>query len=171
MWARLLRIPRPYLHAGILVFASIGAYATDGSAMGLYLLLVMGVLGVLMRRFGLPIVPIIIGVILGPLAEQQLRRAMQLSDGDPSALVSSPLSIGLYVLLGLAVVVPLVWRYIAARKGRGGEAVGVGTGGTPRDVDHVGAQADTDAEAELSPTVDSRREGEVTIPTAARPGG
>ena len=90
---------------------------------------------------------------------------------DPSALVSSPLSIALYVVLGLAVVVPLVWRYIAARKGRGGEAVGVGTGGTPRDVDHVGAQADTDAEAELSPTVDSRREGEVTIPTAARPGG
>ena len=57
------------------MFASIGAYATDGSAMGLYLLLVMGVLSVLMRRFGLPIVPIIIGVILGPLAEQQLRRA------------------------------------------------------------------------------------------------
>ncbi len=170
VWARLLRIPRPYLYAGILVFASIGAYATDGSAMGLYLLLVMGLLGVLMRRFGLPIVPIIIGVILGPLAEQQLRRALQLSDGDPSALVSSPLSIALYVALGLAVVVPLVWRYIAARKGRGREAVGVGTGGTSPDVDHVGAQADTNADAELSSTVDSRREGEVTIQTVPRHG-
>ena len=116
LWARLLRIPRPYLYAGILVFASIGAYATDGSPMGLYLLLVMGLLGVIMRRFGLPIVPIIIGVILGPLAEQQLRRALQLSDGDPSTLVSTPFSITLYVVLGLAVIVPLGWRLVARRR-------------------------------------------------------
>jgi hypothetical protein len=95
---------------------------------------------------------------------------MQLSDGDPSALVSSPLSIGLYVLLGLAVVVPLVWRYIAARKGCGGEAVGVGIGGAPLGVEHVVAQADTNAEAEQSPTVESRWQGEVAVPAVPRVG-
>jgi len=115
LWAKLLRIPRPYLYAGILVFAAVGAYAADGSSMGLYLLLVMGLLGVIMRRYGLPVVPVIIGVILGPLAELQLRRAMQLSGGDPSALVASNLSIGLYILLGLAFVVPLVLRWRSAR--------------------------------------------------------
>ena len=72
------------------MFASIGAYATDGSAMGLYLLLVMGVLSVLMRRFGLPIVPIIIGVILGPLAEQQLRRAPVAVPPVPTPTASPP---------------------------------------------------------------------------------
>jgi Tripartite tricarboxylate transporter TctA family len=118
MWARLLRIPRPYLYAGILVFAAIGAYAADGSTMGLYLLLMMGLLGVLTRRFGLPIVPIIIGVILGPLAELQLRRAMQLSDGDPTALVQSPFSITLYVVVALALIVPVLWRRRPARNPR-----------------------------------------------------
>jgi putative tricarboxylic transport membrane protein len=117
LWAKLLLIPRPYLYAGILVFAAVGAYAADGSNMGLYLLLVMGLLGVLMRRYGLPVVPVIIGVILGPLAEVQLRRAMQLSGGDPGALVASWFSITLYVVLALAFVVPLLWRWYATRSG------------------------------------------------------
>ena len=115
LWAKLLLIPRPYLYAGILVFAAVGAYAADGSNMGLYLLLVMGLLGVLMRRYGLPVVPVIIGVILGPLAEVQLRRAMQLSGGDPGALVASWFSIVLYAVLALAFVVPLLWRWYATR--------------------------------------------------------
>ncbi|KAA0115199.1 tripartite tricarboxylate transporter permease [Mycolicibacterium sp. P9-22] len=122
LWAKLLRIPRPYLYAGILVFAAVGAYAADGSSMGLYLLLVMGLLGVIMRRYGLPVVPVIIGVILGPLAELQLRRAMQLSGGDPTALVASHLSIGLYVLLCLAFVVPLILRWRSARSQPGSDA-------------------------------------------------
>jgi putative tricarboxylic transport membrane protein len=115
LWAKLLRIPRPYLYAGILMFAAVGAYAADGSNMGLYLLLVMGLLGVIMRRYGLPVVPVVIGVILGPLAELQLRRAMQLSGGDPGALVASWFSIALYAVLALAFVVPLLWRWRTSR--------------------------------------------------------
>ncbi|MET0899206.1 MAG: tripartite tricarboxylate transporter permease [Mycobacterium sp.] len=116
VWAKLLRIPRPFLYAGILVFASVGAYAADGSNMGLYLLLAMGLLGVIMRRYGLPIVPVIIGVILGPLAEVQLRRAMQLSGGDPGALVASTFSVVLYTVLALAFIVPLLWKWRASRQ-------------------------------------------------------
>ena len=114
LWAKLLRIPRHYLYAGILVFAAVGAYAADGSNMGLYLLLAMGLLGVIMRRYGLPVVPVIIGVILGPLAEVQLRRAMQLSGGDPAALVDSWFSRALYLVLALAFVVPLLLRWRTA---------------------------------------------------------
>ena len=66
MWAKLLRIPRPYLYAGILFFASMGAYAVNGSSFDLFLLLVFGLIGFGMRRFGLPILPLIVAVILGP---------------------------------------------------------------------------------------------------------
>ena len=151
------------------MFASVGAYATDGSPMGLYLLFVMGLLGVLMRRFGLPIVPIIIGVILGPLAEQQLRRALQLADGHPSALVSTPLSITLYAVLALAVIVPLVWRFVAARRGRGDHEVVATEPVTPLDDNSAEAQPDstqsqspspaaTGADAEVQSRVDAKSE-------------
>ena len=66
LWARLLRTPRPYLYAGILFFATIGAYSVNASTIDLVILLVIGLLGFAMRRYGLPVVPAIIGVILGP---------------------------------------------------------------------------------------------------------
>ena len=80
-WAKLLRIPRPYLYAGILFFASMGAYAVQGQPFDLYLLLVLGFLGFAMRRFGLPVLPLIVGAILGPLFERHLRRSLQTSGG------------------------------------------------------------------------------------------
>ena len=115
-WARLLRIPRPYLYAGIMLFAMLGAYAASGSVVGLCILLAMGLLGLVMRRFGLPVVPAVIGVILGPLAELQLRRALQLSDGEVDTLVHSPLSIALYAVVGIALVAPLVIRVVRSRR-------------------------------------------------------
>jgi putative tricarboxylic transport membrane protein len=107
-WAKLLSIPRPYLYAGILFFASLGAYAVNAQPFDLVLLLVLGALGFAMRRFGLPVLPAIIGVILGPRAELQLRRALQISGGEWSGLFSSPLAIGIYCLIALILVWPLV---------------------------------------------------------------
>ena len=85
-WAKLLRIPRPYLYAGILFFASMGAYAVQGQPFDLYLLLALGLLGFAMRRFGLPVLPLIVGAILGPLFERHLRRSLQTTGGDVSGL-------------------------------------------------------------------------------------
>ena len=59
LWAKLLRIPRPYLYAGILFFATLGAYAVNLQAFDLGILLVLGLLGFAMRRFGLPVLPLI----------------------------------------------------------------------------------------------------------------
>ena len=70
----------------------------------------IGVIGFAMRRFGLPVLPAIIGVILGPSAEQQMRRALQISDGDLTGLVDSPLAIGVYVLVAVLLAWPLVRR-------------------------------------------------------------
>jgi putative tricarboxylic transport membrane protein len=107
VWVKLLQIPRPYLYAGIITFAALGSYSVNASAVDLLLLLALGVLGWVMRRFGFPIAPAIVGLILGPIAEEQLRRTLAISQGDPSALVSSPFAIIAYgsvlVLLGIGV--------------------------------------------------------------------
>jgi len=108
VWAKLLRIPRPYLYAGILFFACVGAYAVSGQPVDLLVLLAIGGVGFLMRRYGLPVLPTILGVILGPDAELQLRRALQIADGDPVTLVSTPLSVTVYVVIALLLAVPLL---------------------------------------------------------------
>ena len=69
LWVRVLKIPRPLLYAGILVFATLGAYSLHQSVVDLVTLYVFGLLGFLMRRFGFPVAPAVIGLILGPLAE------------------------------------------------------------------------------------------------------
>ena len=126
VWVKLLTIPRPWLYGGILVFATLGTLGANGAVSGnlfgirfsfeLLLLLVFGILGYLLRRFGYPIAPVVVGLILGPMAEQQLRRALAISQGDFTALVHSPIAIVLYTLAAAAVLVPLWFRL----RGQGG---------------------------------------------------
>jgi putative tricarboxylic transport membrane protein len=110
LWVRLLSIPQPWLYAGILVFATMGTIAAQPSPIELIMLLVFGILGFLMRRYDYPIAPVIIGLILGPLAEQQLRRALSISQGDPTVLVQSPISATLLVIAAIALIAPFVMR-------------------------------------------------------------
>ena len=117
LWAKLLHIPRPYLYAGILFFASLGGYAVNSSTLDLLLLMVFGVLGFVMRRYGLPVVPAIIGVILGPRAEEQLRRALQISDGAVTGLVNTWFSVTVYAVVALILLLPLVLRLVHRRGG------------------------------------------------------
>lgn len=117
IWARLLNIPRPYLYAGILFFASIGAYAANTSTFDLWLLLVIGLLGFFMRRFGLPVVPTIIGIILGPVAEEQLRRALQISNGELSGLYDTWFSKTVYAVILVLLVAPVVIDQVRRRSG------------------------------------------------------
>jgi putative tricarboxylic transport membrane protein len=111
-WVMLLTIPRPWLYAGILLFATLGTIGLNPSPVELSMLLIFGVLGYLMRLYGYPIAPVVVGLILGPMAEQQLRRALSISQGDWTTLVSTPLSAGLLTVALLALVVPplLRWR-------------------------------------------------------------
>lgn len=111
VWARLLQVPRPYLYAGILFFAAMGAYAVNAQPFDLLLLLVLGLLGFGMRRFGLPVLPLIVGVILGPIAERQGRMALQLSGGDLSGLLGGPVSYLIYTAIVVILGWPLVRRF------------------------------------------------------------
>ncbi|HYO20553.1 MAG TPA: tripartite tricarboxylate transporter permease [Dermatophilaceae bacterium] len=112
VWARLLQIPRPYLYAGIIFFASLGAYAVNLQRFDLVLLLVFGLLGFLMRRFGLPVLPLIIGVIIGPRAEIQLRRALQGGGGDPTHLFSEPMAVVVYLVIAVILLWPVTGKLI-----------------------------------------------------------
>jgi putative tricarboxylic transport membrane protein len=125
IWAKLLRIPRPYLYAGILFFASMGAYAVNGSPFDLILLLALGLVGFVMRRFGLPVLPLIVAVILGPRVELQGRRALQLSSGEWRGLFGStnpatgqfepsPIAITAYAIIVLILIWP--WLFKAIRR-------------------------------------------------------
>jgi putative tricarboxylic transport membrane protein len=106
MWVKLLAIPKPQLSAGILVIATLGAYTVHRSIGDLVLLTLIGALGYGLRRIDAPVAPVMIGLILGPVADQQLRRALALSGNDLSALVLRPIA---GTLLLIAVLV-LLWR-------------------------------------------------------------
>lgn len=110
LWAKLLRTPRPYLYAGILFFAALGAFAVNLQPLDLLLLLIFGLMGLMMRRFGLPVLPLIIGVILGPRIERQLRQSLQLGGGEWGSLFTEPVAIVTYVLMALLLLAPLVLK-------------------------------------------------------------
>jgi putative tricarboxylic transport membrane protein len=110
VWVKLLAIPRQWLYAGILVFATLGAYTLNNNIVDLILLWIIGVLGFGMRVLGVPVAPAVVGLILGPLAEQQFRRALSISQGDVSVFVTHPISAVLLVLAVVLVLGPMLLR-------------------------------------------------------------
>ncbi|MBY4897080.1 tripartite tricarboxylate transporter permease [Cupriavidus sp. AU9028] len=110
IWVRLLKLPQPWLYAGILVFAAMGTLAANPSIVELAMLVVFGLVGFAMRWLDYPVAPMIVGLILGPMAESQFRRAMQMSFGDPWVFVSHPGSAALLALAAAALVAPFVFK-------------------------------------------------------------
>jgi putative tricarboxylic transport membrane protein len=116
LWVKILRIPTPMLYGGILVFATIGTYGISQSPVDLVLLYAVGTVGYAMRRFDFPAAPVIIGMILGPLAEQEFRRAMTISQGDLSVFVTHPIALTLLLLAAAVLLWGPVMRVV--RRGR-----------------------------------------------------
>lgn len=116
-WAKLLLIPRRHLYAGITVFCALGVYGTSASVIDVALVLGIGLIGLLMKRYDVPVAPVLIAVILGPLAETELRRTLAVSEGQLSGLVSSPITVVLYSVLALTVLFTIVTR-VRDRKAR-----------------------------------------------------
>jgi putative tricarboxylic transport membrane protein len=116
IWVKLLHVPKPWLYAGILLFATLGTIGVNPSPVELMMLLGFGLLGYGMRVHGYPIAPVVVGLILGPMAEQQLRRALAIAQGDWSTLVSTPLAASLLGIAALALIVPMILRWIGRGK-------------------------------------------------------
>jgi putative tricarboxylic transport membrane protein len=106
LWVKLLKVPKPQLYAGILIFATVGAYGMRQSAFDLFLLYGIGLLGLVMRRFNFPTAPVLVGMILGPLAEAQMRNAISIGEGSPLIFVQRPMSLALLVIIVLIMVLP-----------------------------------------------------------------
>jgi putative tricarboxylic transport membrane protein len=119
LWVKILKIPAPQLYGGILVFATIGAYGVSNSVIDLLVMYAVGVVGLFMKRYDFPVAPAIIGMILGPLAEQSFRQALTISQGDPTTFITRPISaafLAIALLLGLG---PRLWAaWAAARPAR-----------------------------------------------------
>ena len=128
LWAKLIEIPKHYLYAGIAVFCAMGVYATSASTFELWLLLGLALLGFVMRRFGIPLAPLMIGIVLGPLAETSSRDALLSAGGDPSVFVSSPIAVTIYALLLIVVISSIVGK-ARAHAGRNDPMAAVGRAG------------------------------------------
>ena len=115
LWVKLLKIPKPYLYAGILIFATVGVYGMRQSAFDLVLLYLIGLLGVVMRRFDFPTAPVVVGMILGPLAEAQMRNALSIGEGKWTVFVERPMSATLLAIVVAVLVLPRLIRMWRAR--------------------------------------------------------
>ncbi len=116
LWVKLLKIPKPQLYAGILIFATVGAYGMRQSSFDLFLLYVIGAVGVVMRRFDFPTAPVVVGMILGPLAEAQLRNAMSIGEGKWTVFIERPVSVFLIVVIATVLLLPRLMRWYSSRR-------------------------------------------------------
>jgi putative tricarboxylic transport membrane protein len=110
LWARVMLVPRPLLFGSILVLASVGGYSLNSSILDLVLLYVVGAIGCVMRIYDVPLVPAVLGLVLGPLAELQCRRALAISEGDATVFVTRPVCAVLLLLAAAALIGPSIVR-------------------------------------------------------------
>ena len=108
LFVRLLLIPPRYLMPAVAMISFVGIYGISGSTFDLLVMIAFGVAGWVLRKLDVPLVPVIMGVLLGDQMEKNLRRALTISDGDISTLFASPLSIGLWTLAIVGFILPLV---------------------------------------------------------------
>jgi TctA family transporter len=115
MWIKLLTVPYRLLYPAILLFCCVGVYSVNNTSFDIYAMCVFAVLGYICVKLECEPAPLILGFILGPMMEENLRRAMLLSRGDPSVFVTKPISA---VLLGISLVLLLIVLAPTVRKKR-----------------------------------------------------
>lgn len=97
VWVQLLRVPYRWLFPAILVFCCIGVYSINNNVWDIWIAIFFGFAGYVFGKLGCETAPLVLGFILGPMMEENLRRAMLLSRGDPSIFLTSPISCGLLI--------------------------------------------------------------------------
>jgi putative tricarboxylic transport membrane protein len=118
MWVKLLDIPKPLLFSGIIVVSAIGVFSLNRNAFDLLLVFLLGVLGYVMKRYDYPLAPVILGIVLGPLIDNNFRRSMIMTDGSLVTLLTRP---GTLVILLVAIaffLIPYALRLYGRRRGR-----------------------------------------------------
>ncbi|WP_399696844.1 tripartite tricarboxylate transporter permease [Xenophilus sp.] len=108
MWIKLLTIPYRWLFPAIVLFCAIGVYSTNNNTWDIWMVAIFGVIGYGFIKLGCEPAPLMLGFILGPMMEENLRRALLLSRGDWSVLVTRPISAGLLIASALMIVIVLL---------------------------------------------------------------
>jgi TctA family transporter len=116
MWIKLLSVPYRYLFPAIVLFCAIGVYSTNNNTFDVWMVAIFGFIGYVFVKLGAEPAPLLLGFILGPMMEENLRRALLLSRGDWSVLVTRPLSGGLLAAAGLLLVIVLLPSVKAKRE-------------------------------------------------------
>jgi putative tricarboxylic transport membrane protein len=112
VFVKILQVPSWILLPGVTMVAFVGIFSLTGSAFDMQLMVAFGVMGWVFRKLDIPTVPVILGILLGNSMEDNLRRAMVLSDGDWTYLFSSPIAIGLWLAAVLGFVAPIFLRTV-----------------------------------------------------------
>jgi putative tricarboxylic transport membrane protein len=108
IWIKLLTVPYRYLFPAIVLFCAIGVYSTNNNTWDIWMVAMFGVVGYIFIKLGCEPAPLLLGLILGPMMEENLRRAMLLSRGDWSVFVTRPLSLGLLIAASLLLVIVML---------------------------------------------------------------
>lgn len=116
VFSKVLAVPGWLMVPGILCISYIGVYAINAGTFDLLLVVGIGTVGYFLRKFDVPMAPLVLGVVLGNMMEQNLRRALSMTDGDVTVLVSSPITQGLWVAALAVVIVPQIM--VRLRKAR-----------------------------------------------------
>ncbi|GMV58202.1 MAG: hypothetical protein AMXMBFR72_13130 [Betaproteobacteria bacterium] len=115
IFTRMLKTPNWALVPGILAISAVGVYSVHATTFDLVLMAVLGVVGYLLRKCDVPMAPLILGLVLGDMMEQNLRRALSITNGELSILWGSPIAVGLWILAAAMVTVPLALRRLKRR--------------------------------------------------------
>ncbi|WP_336037208.1 tripartite tricarboxylate transporter permease [Halobacterium yunchengense] len=108
LWVRVINFPAQYLWPVIIVLCVVGSFALRGGIFDVWTMVAAGLLGFVLRMDGYPLAPMVLGLILGPIAESNLRRSLQLSDGSWEIFYTSPLAMAILVLAALSLFTPVI---------------------------------------------------------------
>jgi TctA family transporter len=116
LWVKLLQVPYRLLFPAIMAFSAIGIYSVNNSSFEIYLTAVFGIVGFVCMRLGFPLAPMLLGYVLGPMMEENLRRSMLMSGGDATVFVRQPISLA-FIIATAAILVVMVMPAVRKRRG------------------------------------------------------
>lgn len=116
LWVRMLTIPYHILFPSILFFICVGVYSINNSSFDIFLVIFFGAMGYIMLVFGFPAAPLLLGLILGPMVEEHLRRALVLARGDPMTFIERPISATFLTAAVLLIILSLILHFVRRRR-------------------------------------------------------
>jgi TctA family transporter len=116
LWVKLLQVPYRLLFPAIMAFSAIGIYSVNNSSFEIYLTAAFGIIGFICMRLGFPLAPMLLGFVLGPMMEENLRRSMLMAGGDPTVFVRQPISLA-FIIATVLILIVMVLPAVRKRRG------------------------------------------------------